>query len=173
MFQAIVQHTPVWVGFLLPALVALGLLQTRTRQLRPFVAALMPVAFLVLSLVGMRSTFGAQPLAWAAWAAGLAAVIGTTLAFGAWRGIRWLPAQQRFDVPGSWAPLVVILSIFVFRFVLGAALAISPALARQPAFATVAGMLFGVFSGVFIGRGLVMLHRRRDAQPLPMPAWAA
>ena len=61
----ILMHTPPWVWGLLAGLVALGLLQTRRRQVGLARAALLPAAMLAWSLWSVMAGFG-SPLAAAA-----------------------------------------------------------------------------------------------------------
>ena len=61
----IMTNTPAWVFALFFALLALGLLQTRTRTVRQLPALLLPAGMVALSLAGINSSFGlrAGPLA--------------------------------------------------------------------------------------------------------------
>ncbi len=65
--QTILAHTPVWVWPLLAALLVLGALQARARQVTLLRATLLPVAMLALSLWGVISVF-ASASTLAAWA---------------------------------------------------------------------------------------------------------
>lgn len=158
---SVLQHTPVWVWGLLALLIALGLRQRRTHDLSPARATLPPLAMLLLALAGVLGTFGsaAALLAWAAVTVGVAA---------AWTGraapnARWLPAEQRFRLPGSWLPLGLMMGIFITKFAVGVGIALHPALARSTAFALGVSALYGMFSGIFAARALALQRLRGRA----------
>ena len=79
------------------------------------------------------------------------------------RGIAWSPADAHVILPGSWVPLLLIVPLFSIKFGVGASLAMSPALAREAGFAAAAGLLYGVFSGVFLARGLAVWQVARQS----------
>jgi len=152
---SILRHTPVWVWGLLAALIALGLSQARHRSTSLARIAITPVAMTVLSLWGAVSSFGASPqfgpvlLAWSATAAASLAAVAPSAAPA---GTRYDPASRVFQLPGSWIPLLLILGVFLTKYVVGVELAMQPALARDGAYALAVATLYGVFSGLFVGR---------------------
>lgn len=162
----VVTHTPLWVWLLLKALVVVGLLQTRDRVVSSFQVLAMPVGLGAWSLVSAGQAFGWQPSTLALWA----------LAFGlGWQLQRWLMPRQRvqalpdgrYAVAGSWAPLVLIVLIFMIRYCLAASLAVVPELATLPAFATAACLLYGLPSGLLAARAWQMLGSRAPVPTLP------
>jgi hypothetical protein len=166
MSVAILQHVPSWVWVLLAALIALGISQSfpRRRTLRS--ATVLPVAMIVLSFYGVVSVFPGQPMALVAWAVGIAAAVMSSNMIGAWKDISWSEQDQCLIVPGSWAPLVLILGLFIVKFGVGAALATRPDFASDTLFAALAGLAYGSFSGVFFSRGLVMWKTARQTARL-------
>jgi len=156
MFIAILQNTPTWVWGLLAALIALGLSQAFPRSITLRRAVIMPMAMVGLSLYGVTSVFGAQPLPLLLWAAGLATTATLMLNLGAGRGVSWSAAERLLRVPGSWWPMATILALFVTKFAVGVTLAMHPSFAHDAAFATGVSLLYGSFSGVFFGRGAAM-----------------
>ena len=152
MFIAIVQHTPVWVWGLLAALVALGLAQTRDRELSLLRVTILPLVMIGLSLSGVFSAFGHFPMALGGWAAGVAAALSLGRQFIAVRGAAWLPQTGTLQVPGSWLPLMLIVALFAIKYFAGASLALHPGLATDPAFAGPIGLAYGSFSGLFLAR---------------------
>lgn len=152
MILSILQHTPGWVWGLLLALLGIGLLQTRSREMSRGRVIALPVAMIGLSLAGLVSALGPLPLAFAAWAAGFLLagwVLGDVVTV---RGAAWSGATQRIRVPGSWQPLVLILGVFLTRYVCNVCLAIQPSLARDMLFATGCALVYGAFSGLFWSR---------------------
>lgn len=166
----VVQNTPVWVWGLLIGLTALGSSQLRSRWMGVRRLVLMPVVMTLLSVLGTVSAFAGQAtlvLALLAWVCGLviAAGVGAYL----WATVL-LPldrSTQRVHVPGSAVPLLLILAIFLVKYVVGVDLAMTPTLASQPTYAAVVGLLYGVFSGVFASRAWRFTASTRAAGRAP------
>ena len=157
----ILQHTPVWVWALLTALVALGLMQTRTRHVTLGRAALLPVAMVTLSMAGVTSRFGAHALPLLAWAAGAALAVATAHWLSLWRGISWSAGTSRFQVPGSWLPLALILVLFVLKYTVSVNLVMHPDLLKNAVFPWAASLAYGFFSGLFLARALTLWSAHR------------
>lgn len=155
--SAILMHTPSWVWGLLAGLVALGLLQTRRRQVGLARAALLPVAMLVWSLWSVAAGFGTA-LAVAAWALGVLSTAAAVARLAPPARARWSAATRSIDLPGSWLPLGLILALFAVKFATGVGLALNPTLRSETAFAAGASLVFGAFSGVFAGRAAALLR---------------
>jgi len=153
-FTSILQHTPVWVWGLFTAVIALGLSQTRDREVTLLRITILPLVLIALSMSGVLSAFGHAPLPLGGWASG----VGAALVFGrqvvAVRGARWLAESGRLHVPGSWLPLVLIVGLFCIKYVAGASLAMHPALATDATFAGLCSLAYGSFSGLFLARTL-------------------
>ncbi|MEO8058180.1 MAG: DUF6622 family protein [Burkholderiales bacterium] len=153
-FIAIVQHTPAWVWGLLATLVALGLWQTRPLEMSLTRVTLLPLVLTVLSLIGVLSKFGHLPVALVAWAAGLATAIVLGRKAVSVRGASWSANRGLLHVPGSWLPLVLIVSLFVLKYGAGVSLALAPTLATDTTFAGLCSLAYGTFSGLFLARAL-------------------
>lgn len=166
MFIAIVQHTPVWVWGLFSALIALGLSQTRAREMGLRRITILPLAMIALSLSGVLGSFGHVPVALGAWAAG----VGTALTFARGqvmtRGAAWRPATATVVVPGSWWPLLLIVALFAVKYGAGVGLAMHPALASDPGFAGACSVAYGGCSGLFLARGLALRRLAVAGRPL-------
>ncbi|MGE8368988.1 DUF6622 family protein [Cupriavidus sp.] len=169
MLSGILHHTPLWVWALLAGLIALGLSQTAPRRLTPGRATAIPIAMAVASFGSLISAFPHQPLALAAWGAGMALALALSNAIGAWDGIRWSEADRRLLVPGSWIPLALILCLFLTRFIVNVALAINPDLLHRSSTALAAGFIYGTVSGIFLARSFVTWRLARQARPYGMP----
>ena len=154
MFIGILQHTPVWVWGLFAALVALGLWQTRDREMTLIRVTVLPLALIALSLSGVFNAFGHLPIALGAWAAGVGAALALGRQFVAVRGARWSAEAGLLHVPGSWLPLVLIVGLFCIKYFAGASLALHPALATDNTFAGLCSLAYGSFSGLFLARAL-------------------
>ncbi len=156
---SILGRTPTWVWGLLAALIALGVSQVFNRRARFARVAVLPVAMAGLSVLSLVSALGAsghEPVALLAWLAAAALSAGAAMA---WRssapaGTRFDPASRRFDMPGSWVPLLLILAIFFTRYTIAIELAMQPDLVHNAGFAWALAAVYGLFNGIFAARAL-------------------
>jgi hypothetical protein len=165
MFIAILQHTPTWVFFLLAGLVALGVLQAFPRSVTLRRTIILPLALLGWSLQGVASNFGHQPVALLAWAGGVVLALSAVHGRIDTSAVRYAADSRRFQVPGSWLPLVLILSLFTLKFCVGVMLAMEPALRQSTGLATAVCAGYGLFSGLFLARSVALWAVARRAQP--------
>ena len=167
----IIHHTPLWVWAVLAKLVAIGLWQTRLRQIGRMRVTLLPLVMIGLSFGGVLSSFGMHAIAVGGWAAG----VGAALAFGrravAVPGAGWSQATGLLRVPGSWLPLALMLALFALKYFAGASLALHPALVTDAVFAAACSFGFGGFSGLFLARSL-SLRKLATAAPAHKTAGA-
>jgi hypothetical protein len=172
MLLTIVQHTPSWVWMLLAALIWLGASQFFARSAGLRRVLLMPVAMTVFSVWGLGSAFGALPQlpailgAWLVAACAVAA-LSLWLLRTAPAGTRYDATLQRFELPGSGWPLLLILGIFLVKWAVGVELALQPMLAHDSHFALQIALVYGVFNGVFAARTgrLLRLAKTRTSAP--------
>ena len=166
----IVSQTPTWVFVLFAGLLAFGLLQTRDRTVKKPVAYLLPAAMVVLSLSGVQSGFGLKVIPLAAWLAGL--LLATFVARRAFRqsALSFDPQHNRFFIPGSWAPLAVIMGIFFTKYALAVVQSRMGAPVGREAAAGLS-LLLGAFSGYFVARALALIAvaQRPNSSSKPTP----
>lgn len=157
MIMSVLQNTPVWVWILAAVLVRLGALQTRDRTVFPWLTAAVPILFIALSLSGVvRGAGGSGAAAPAvaavsltAWLAGFAGVWSLGHRRLGVHGARWLEAERRIHVPGSWLPLFLMVGLFALRYLSAVAAALAPALSRDPRYLVGCNLIFGAFAAVF------------------------
>ncbi len=166
MMSQIVSNTPLWVWGIFLGLVWLG-----TIQLRPRVTSfgrVLGVAFIMsaFSLMGTVSSFGASAGALLAWLGGALAVGWLTSRIALSEDTRYLPERRAFEVPGSWAPLGLMMGVFAVKYVSGVLMGIHAPVTQEPWFAPLLGMVSGEFSGAFIGRAGRLMRLARQSQRL-------
>ncbi|MDP3832938.1 MAG: hypothetical protein Q8Q82_03170 [Hydrogenophaga sp.] len=170
--EAIVQilrSTPVWVWGLLAGLLALGVSQLRDRTAGLVRVSLLPLAMTLFSVSGTASALGGSPhraMALSAWL--IAAAIAFAVALlargrGDAAAAQYDPARRLFLLPGSVVPLLLIVGIFLVKYVVGVDLAMAPQLVQEAPYVLTVAALYGAFTGVFVGRasGLWRLWLRR------------
>lgn len=158
MIAQILINTPLWVWGLLALLLVLGLSQTRTRSVGMARITLLPLGLGAFSLYGTVSAFGASPTVLGSWLAAtiLLLLIVTQMPLPA--GARYDSATRRFQRPGSWVPMLLIMGIFLTKYAVGVSLVLHPELKANPSFSLAVGTLYGVFSGIFAGRSLRLIR---------------
>lgn len=162
---AVVTHTPLWVWGILALLVALGLKQSRDHVVSRGRVAVQPVGMALFSLISASSVFGLHANVQVAWLLG--ALLGYAL-----NRLLMLPRQVealpdgRFAIGGSWGPLALMMAIFGQRYVVGASLAIVPALANEPMVAAVASLFYGLPAGLLAARAQRVLAHAPAAPAL-------
>lgn len=167
---SIVQRTPSWVWLVLAALVVLGASQLMARSAGLRRVLLMPIAMAVFSAWGIASAFGGAVqvvgvlATWLAAACAVAAV-ALWLQHAAPAGAHYDAASQRFQLPGSVWPLVLILGIFLVKWAVGVELTLQPPLARDSHFALQIALVYGAFNGVFAARAARLLGLARTDIP--------
>jgi hypothetical protein len=154
------QHIPVWVFALLLGLIALGLLQTRTRHVGQRRLLGINIALTVFTLVGVVQQWRHTP--WLAvgllsWAASCAVVAWGLGQGAAPAGASYNAETRRFTVPGSWLPLALFMAIFACKFVEGMLSATEPEALHSVHAAMGISALYGLFSGLLHARALRLL----------------
>ncbi|WP_430407498.1 DUF6622 family protein [Hydrogenophaga sp.] len=124
----ILRGTPLWVWGLLVGLVALGVSQLRDRTASLARVSLLPLIMTTLSVSGTFSALGSTPhraIAILAWLA--AAALAFVLLSRGQSTAQYDPARGVYRLPGSVVPLLLILGIFLVKYVVGVDLAMEPA----------------------------------------------
>jgi hypothetical protein len=160
------QHIPVWVFALLIGLIALGLVQTRTRHIRKQRLLGINIALTVFTLVGVIQQWRLTPwlalslLSWAAMGLLVAWALGQGAAPA---GASYDCENRRFTVPGSWLPLALFMTIFACKFAVGMTSAMAPDLLDSLTAAIGVSALFGLLSGVLNAKAWRLLKLAHSA----------
>ncbi len=152
MLQQIVSHTPAYVWAILAFLAVRGVAASRERVATYRSLFIMPAVMLGLALASVAGRFDGGAVLALAWLAAMAtgAALAWRLAGGQVMAVDRAAGTVRLR--GSWTPLALMLAVFVARYAVAAAMAMRPALAQDAGFAIAACALFGLFSGIFMGR---------------------
>ena len=155
MIVGILQNTPLWVWGVLVGLLALGLLQTRARRVSRQFVSLLPAIMVLLSLFAVVASFGASVAALSAWAVGLAmgVVVNGVVLLGP-KGVRYDLKDRTFELPGSWVPLALMLTIFCTRFAVGVSTGLNSPLVGTVGFIGCVSVILGSCSGLFLSRAM-------------------
>jgi hypothetical protein len=161
MIGTILQNIPLWVWAALLAILVLGLTQTRNRKITGLSVWLLPASMVPISIYAVIASFGLNVTVLGAWAIGVAAAVAANaLLFLSPKDVRYSLQERRFELPGSWVPLTVMLAIFGTRLVVGVTTALQPALVDASSFVACVSVVLGTCSGLFLSRAMRTLSAR-------------
>ncbi len=149
----ILRNTPTWVWGLLAGLLGLGISQLRDRTAGLVRLSLLPVGMTLFSLSGTFAALGRSPHlagAIAAWL--IAATVAFALVAPGRAAARFDAATRTYRVPGSVVPLLLIVGIFLVKYVVGVEFAMAPRLVQDTQYALTVAAIYGAFTGLFVGR---------------------
>ncbi|HEY0615332.1 MAG TPA: DUF6622 family protein [Candidatus Elarobacter sp.] len=154
----ILAHTPIWVYGLFFVLLGFGLMQTRTRTVSKIPALLLPAGMIALSLAGINSSFGLRTIPLVAWGVAMAVATVAGYAFFRDKAIRREATGEKFFIPGSWVPLVVMMAIFFTKYVYAVMSASHAELIATPIFIGALSAVYGLLSGYFSSRAVNLIR---------------
>jgi hypothetical protein len=153
MLQQVLTHTPTYVWAILGFLVYRGVAASKDRVVTYRSVFIIPGVMLVLGMNSVENGFGLGTPAGAAWLAGALAGVALAWTWAGGDGTRAVDhAAGTVTQRGSWLPLALMMAVFCCKYVVGAALAMQPALSGDMRFAVPACVAFGLFNGIFLGR---------------------
>lgn len=159
--DTIISHTPMWVFALLAVLIYLGLSQTKDRQLSLGRILLMPAVMTIWSVLSLNSILH-SPLALMILGVSLLLTVGL-----AWSLLPKIPVSYqagRYHIKGSWLPLLLILGIFIIKYVVAYTLATQANILENHLFIAITSGTYGLLSGIFILRAVRILTGAHHAQ---------
>jgi hypothetical protein len=165
MLTTILTHTPLWVWGIFAFLLYRGILASQDRNLNISRIYILPLVMLALAVQGMAHGF-----ADADWLPiwGSAVLLSAALAYRLTPtdSIQVLPEPDMLRERGSWVPMIIMMAIFVTKYVVGASLGLHPELADNTVFVAIVCALYGTFNGMYLGKMLatLALYRRYSAQ---------
>lgn len=162
-------HTPAYVWAILAALIVLGVLAMREREIAVRRLAILPLAMLALSLNDISNKFGLGMLSPGAWMAGCV-VTSMLMARHARSRIAPSATPGRVLVGGSAAPLAIMMAVFCTKYATAVMLAVRPELAGAVGTTVAVCTVSGAFNGVLLGR---MIRDLADCRMLGQPVAAA
>lgn len=171
MLVQILRHTPLWVVGLFFGLAYIGYLQSKTRRVSRYRLALLPIAMLCLSFLGVWSSFGPNLVVFVSWACALLAAITSSLALVPPRSAFYSPESKQFVVPGSWVPLVLMMSIFFTKYAVAIAQSFNPDFSSSTVLIVAVCAIYGLCSGIFLARALRVVRAAKQPKT-PLPAGA-
>ena len=137
----ILSHTPVWVFVLGAVLFFFGLKQSKERQVPERMVIILPVAMLILSLLGVISGFGTALLAIVFWLVGVVTALLFNWMFTLTKRAQYDVESHMFHIKGSWVPLLLMMTIFFTKYAVAVLQAQQHELSAEPVFMLVVSAL--------------------------------
>jgi hypothetical protein len=157
MMVQILSHTPIWVYATFFVLLVFGLIQTRTRTVSKLPALLLPAGMLALSLAGIYSSFGLATIPLAAWGMAIASTTVVGYTFFRDKRIHCTATDGNFFIPGSWVPLIVMMAIFLTKYVYAILHAYNAEGIATPLVIGALSAVYGLLSGYFSSRAVNLI----------------
>lgn len=166
--EEILADTPWWVFLLFTYLMWVGFSATKPHQVHIKTLMLFPVmlfVFSIMSLFAAQFTVGHFLL----WLSALG--LGTSLGWLHYQSLRIKADKhtKKILVPGTWILLLIILCVFIVKFYFGYELAIHPHFIFQPKYYIGLLLVYGLLTGLFLGRFLYARHCLRAGPYLETP----
>ena len=163
MLVEILKRTPPWVFVLFFVLLAIGYFQSKDRAVSRVKVSLLPIAMIGLSFYGVVSALAFSPVSLFCWLLGIGVATWFGVILSIPRGVSYSIEAKLFSVPGSWVPLALMMAIFFTKYVVAVVLARQLPFAGEVTFMGSISLCYGLFSGLFLARALVI---RRAARPV-------
>jgi len=153
--MAILEHTPLWVYGLFGVLVLLGWMQSKDRVVPYFRAFILPSVLLLFSIYSVVSAFG-MSIGIVAWSVGMIVIMAVGIRIRALYNAVFMEERHAFAIKGSWLWLTLMMVIFWLKFAVGVAFAKALAMVYEPWFILSISLCYGVFSGIFLVRMVIL-----------------
>lgn len=157
----IIQNTPIWVFILFVFLVFLGLSQTKDKKSSINKILIFPAIMLLLSYLGVVSAFGFDFQSNISYLFGLAIGVYLSYFFKIPRKSTYDLKEGLFFIKGSFLPFYLIMSIFLLKYYVGVVTAKELEFIHDISFIVLISLFYGLFSGIFLGRLLVLLKIKK------------
>ena len=158
----IISHTPIWVFILFFVLVIFGFLQTRKREVKFITSFILPIGMVILSFVGVLSSFGFELLPVILWGLGVLALSFISYKVIPLKGVVYDPERGMFSIPGSWLSFIVVMAIFFTKYSVAVIKETNVSLAHSVTFTLILCLAYGAFSGFFVSRALGLVIAKKS-----------
>lgn len=152
----VIHSTPVWVWFVLAAVIVLGLQRTQARTVTVSRIVLLPLLMFVM-MVSSVFTTTSPDFVLPVFAVALAVGAGFGNKLGQASGARAGEAPGTIRVEGEWWSLALVLGAFVLHYAFNVVEATDAALAASDGFVLVRTLLLSALGGIFAGRAATVV----------------
>ena len=157
----IIKHTPIWVFILLIALIYLGYSQSKSRYVSQNTIFILPFIMILLSLFGVISTFGiGAGIGILLWIFSFIMTFVISNKLFKINNVRYNYKEKTFFIKGSWVPMVLIMFIFLIKYIVGAMTAMDVDIVNSIEFFYIIIILYGIISGIFLSRTILIYKKK-------------
>lgn len=158
----IINNIPLFVWPLFVMLLIGGIKASKTNQMPLKLLMLIPAVFLSLSLFSFFGRYASEPLAIVLWILCLGA--GSFIGFSHIQRLelRFDKQKKMIELPGSWIPLLLSMSIFIAKFSVGMMRSLLPHLEGSILFLGFE-LFSGIILGIFAGRAVSCFLRYKSS----------
>lgn len=155
----ILKGTPLWVWAVFIYLLIMGFQASKKRTILIARLPISPCIFIVWSLSSMHSKYGLNSLSLSLWL--ITCILGILLGFYVLQKetITINRENSSVQLSGSYIPLILAISFFAIKYIIGATYALQPAFKINPLFFGTDIVVSGVISGVSWGRLIKIMKK--------------
>lgn len=159
-----IKSTPLWVWLLFAFLLYRSVLALSMRTVRLTNLFILPIVFFVLAINGLIQSPHTTFCTTCVW--GMALLAGVVVAWFMNRSLRIRvdKAHHLLELPGTISVLIMILCIFAAKYYFGYMSAVNPELASTAPFVYAKLTVYGLISGLTIGKMLRYLDKYRRSE---------
>ncbi len=174
MILQILSHTPAWVWLLLAFLLYRAFAATRPRDVSPRRALIVPIVFFVWGVASLLGATDGMALKLTVFLAALLAGLALGGVLASLSPTPRLRSSGLIAMPGSLAPLVLIVLAFATKYAGNVALALAADGAARTELSIAMAAIAGIFAGAFWGRTLGQFRRalQTDGKPATLASLA-
>ena len=145
---------PTWVYLLFFALLHLGYKQTQTRTVSKTRLTVLPSVWIAFSLYNVLTVPNSTLLALLAWVLGLGFAFFINIHFLHRQPVQITQVGQDYVVPGSWIPMILMMTIFFFKMIQGYLVGNHLVTPHTTNYIIISSCISGLISGSFLARAL-------------------
>jgi hypothetical protein len=142
---------------------AIGVKQTKDRTVKGIQIIVLPTMMILLSLFGTFSAFGFWNInAFTFWLIGIATSGVFSSIVQSPKCVTYSSAQKTYNLPGSWWPLSLMMTIFFIKYAVGVISARKLPVLDEQEFISLISLSYGFLSGIFLFRASVIWRAKNN-----------
>ena len=164
----IISQTPWWVYLLFFYLFSIGIRASKTNIVHLYKLFFIPLVFVFFSIHTLVSTVTIDIFTLTTWFCAI--LIGSVLGWFQLSKYKLIIDKKNklIQMPGTWTTLIFILIVLTMKYYFSYELAVDPTLAEHTEFEIAMLSTLSVFTGLFIGKLLYVIHCFSSMESTPL-----
>lgn len=164
-----IANTPWWVYVLFVFLIRVGFSAMKSRIVPFRTLFILPSIFLVLSVMSLYSYLFFNPKHIAIWMGAI--LLGSLLGWLQFKvqNIKAVKNTAKIMLPGTSSILIMMICLFIARYYFSFQLSVDPNLFTQENYLVKALFIYGLFTGLFLGRAMYAIRCLRSGPYITEP----